>query len=141
MTTNAFFFFSVLICGLVLEIVFGRLYHHITKNHYKEHHFSYGKYLFYLTFPLFAVIGGMLFGGQGYIAAFVVTAVAGMLTEYFIGWSYHRIVGERLWTYHRFSLNSYTSVLSMPLWGVAGVASLVLGKDIPVAQSSKRELI
>ena len=79
------------------------------------------KYLVLMIFPWFAVV--MVFRQLGLIVFNVYFAFSflGAFFEWLIGFSYHQIVGERLWTYHKYSINGYTSWLSLPLWGLAGV--------------------
>jgi uncharacterized membrane protein len=52
---------------------------------------------------------------------FLVSAITGFILEYILGWVYHKVMNRRLWYYSKFSLNGYTSLLSIPLWGIAGV--------------------
>jgi len=55
-------------------------------------------------------------------------ALVGTFLEWLIGFFYHKIVGQKLWTYHRYSLSGYTSLLSIPLWGLAGALFWLLAK-------------
>jgi uncharacterized membrane protein len=52
---------------------------------------------------------------------FLFFAVIGTFMEWLIGFAYENVVGKILWTYDKFNINGYTSYLSIPLWGIAGV--------------------
>jgi uncharacterized membrane protein len=110
----------IAIGGLLLEVAFKKIYYQLTDNHYKIHHFSAGKYIFFLTLPLLATALLGVWYGRSIIVVFMTFALVGTFLEWLIGWSYYQIVGEQLWSYHRYSIGPYTSLLSMPLWGVGG---------------------
>lgn len=48
--------------------------------------------------------------------------------ELVVGFVYHKTLNRRLWQYNRLSVGGYTSVLSIPMWGIAGVVFWALSK-------------
>ena len=94
----------------------------------KRTDFSIGRYFYLLLLPFTGVI--VLFGRAGLIIlqVFLTFSVVGAVFEWLIGLSYHKIVGERLWSYHRYSITKYTSWLSLPLWGLLGVLFWLLAQ-------------
>src|SRR3989344_5279347 len=112
---NLFIFLLIFVGGVFLEISASKLHHFITKTHYKEHHFTFGKYLFLLLFPTIASLLILNREGWSLIRVFIAFAVLGTALEWFVDFGYHKIIGQRLWTYHRYSIGKYTSFLSMPL--------------------------
>lgn len=68
--------------------------------------------------------------GWPLVQLFVVSMVAGFLAEYLFGLLYHQTLNKRLWTYSKYTLNGYTSYLTIPFWGAAGVFFFVLAKTI-----------
>lgn len=127
---SLFLFLSMVVVGVGLESVAVKSYYLITKTHYKEHHFSWGKYLFLLSFPLFATGYAIFREGSSLINVFIIFSFVGTLLELLIGLAYHKIVGQRLWTYHKYTLSEYTSLLSIPLWGLAGVLFWLMVKAL-----------
>lgn len=118
---SLFLFLFMVVVGVGLESMAVKSYYLITKTHYKEHHFSWGKYLFLLSFPLLATFYAINQEGASLAKVFVIFGFAGTLLELFIGAAYHNIMGQRLWTYHKYTITKYTSFLSLPLWGMSGV--------------------
>lgn len=114
-------FMSALVIGWILEAIFSQGYYFFAKEHYKEHHFTFGKYIFFMLFPLIAVAVSFLYEPK-ILQVFFLGCFLGTSFEWVVGWAYEKTIGQRLWTYHRFGiLSRYTSLLSIPLWGVAGV--------------------
>ncbi|MBP6883631.1 MAG: hypothetical protein KBC06_00125 [Candidatus Pacebacteria bacterium] len=58
----------------------------------------------------------------------LVFSVIGPFFEWLVGISYSKIVGRRLWTYHRGTIHGYTSYLAMPLWAFCGAISWIIIK-------------
>lgn len=123
----ALLYLLMVIAGLSLETIAVRAHYYLTKTHYKEHHFTFGKYILVLIMPLMAsfyVIGKV----PHLLNVFIVFAFVGPFLEWLLGFSYYKIVGQRLWTYHRYSITHYTSFLTIPFWGLAGVLFWLLSQ-------------
>ena len=114
-------FFVLIISGFSLEALFSKLYYKLTNNPYKIHHYSFSKYLYFLILPILIIIYFIHGSNLNFIAVFLGFSLFGTLAEWIIGFFYHKIVGQRLWTYHRYAIFNYTSFLSIPLWGLAGL--------------------
>ena len=111
---------GIVVFGLVAESAFMTAYFRRTGHHYKEHHFLLSRYVMVLVTPLAAILVVASSAGWVLLNIVVVFAFMGTFLEWLIGWAYHHIVGQRLWTYHRYSIGGYTSLLSVPLWGLCG---------------------
>jgi hypothetical protein len=118
----------MVIGGVFLESLIMKLHFYITKKHYKEHHYAFGKYVFFLSFPLLALLVIFYLTGQTTINVFLIFSFFGTILEWCIGYAYYQVVGQRLWTYHRYSIGSFTSFLSIPVWGLGGVMFWLLAK-------------
>ncbi len=124
---NVLIFILMIAVGVVLEVVASRIYSILTHKTLRKVHFSLIRYLFLMISP-FSII--WLFSMKldiPLLHIFIIFSLAGTFLEWLVGYSYHQIVGQRLWTYHRYSLNGYTSILSIPLWGLGGVLFWLLG--------------
>ena len=86
------------------------------------------KYCYLLSLPLLAVLVVMQRTGIVVLYVFVITSLVGTLFEWLAGFSYKHITGEHLWTYHRYTVSQYTSMLSVPMWGLAGVLLWLLAR-------------
>lgn len=114
-------FFTLIILGFSLEVLFSKFYYKLTKNPYKKHHYSFAKYIYFLILPILVILYFIQDSQLNLIAILLSFSLFGTLAEWLIGFFYHRIVGQRLWTYHRYSITSYTSFLSIPMWGLSGL--------------------
>lgn len=128
MAKDFLFFFGIVIAGVFIEVLFSQFHYLLTKKHMKHYHFSFGRYIFLMLFPLIATILLTVSAGATLIKMFIAFAVIGTFFEWLIGYSYHMVVGQRLWTYHRLGLSGYTSLLSIPLWGFAGAVFYLLAR-------------
>ncbi len=122
-------FIVMVVVGILLEDFAIKFYRRFTKRKYKTNHFALGRYLFFLAFPLISILLVLPNGKEFFMNVFIVFAVVGTALEWLLGYFYHVMVGQRLWTYHRFPLyGNYTSVLSLPLWGIGGVFFWLIAK-------------
>ena len=122
----------MIIVGFVLEVLSVKLFYYITKEHYKIHHFTFGKYFLLLLFPLLAILFASFVEGLTILKVFVFFAIIGDVMEFLIGWAYDKVVGQRLWTYHKYSIFRYTSFLSLPLWGILGIVFWLLANAVKI---------
>lgn len=123
-----FLFLGLIIGGVLIEALISQLHFYITKKHFKKYHFSAGRYIFLLLFPLAATLFLASRVGFKLINVFIAFAIVGPLIEWLIGFSYEMVVGHKLWSYYRYNINSYTSFLAIPLWGLAGVLFWLLAQ-------------
>ncbi len=128
MVENFFLFFFLILGGVILEEVAQKLYYHFTKKKFKQHNFSLSRYIYLLLFPVIAVIAITQKAGIRLLNIFIIFSFVGTFLEWLIGFFYHQIVGQRLWTYHRYSIGGYTSLLSIPLWGLGGILFWLLAQ-------------
>lgn len=127
---NFLLFFGIVIVGVIIEITAAKIYFRLVKKDSKINHHSFRRYVFLLTFPLLAVFVIVKKEGLTALNVFLVFSIVGTFLEWLIGFSYHKVVGQRLWTYHKYSLTGYSSLLSIPLWGMAGVLFWLLAKAL-----------
>ena len=114
----AFLFFVLL--GFYLAYLYG----HKTKR------FLWREYFAIIFIPL--ICAGILvyMYGPKIVTFFVVSALMGFFLEYVIGLTYHKTLNSRLWEYKRLSIQGYTSLLSVPIWGIAGLVFFFLSKMV-----------
>ena len=129
---NLIIFLAIIVFGIGIEVFLSQIYfkeNGVRKKH-KLVHFKFSRYVFLISVPMFAILFMTNIVGISIIKSFLIFAVFGTVLEYCIGYSYQIIVGQRLWTYHRYSVRGYTSLLSIPLWGLCGVMFYLLVKVI-----------
>ncbi|NCN82752.1 MAG: hypothetical protein GW947_02180 [Candidatus Pacebacteria bacterium] len=121
-------FLSMVVGGVVFEAATQQLYFKLSGKKIRIYHFSWSKY-FYLLLPTFLAVGIYISKfGSSLMTVYLFFALVGTFLEWTIGYFYHQIMGQRLWSYHRYSLGGYTSLLSIPLWGMAGILFWLLAK-------------
>lgn len=121
-------FLGLVIGGFLLESLAFQFHFLTTGKHYKKYHFTFGRYLYYLIAPITAVIFAISQSGIYLLNIFLIFSLVGTILEWLAGFAYHMIVGQRLWTYHRYSVGGYTSLFSIPLWGLGGILFWLLVK-------------
>ncbi len=83
-----------------------------------------------LTIPLFCIIYLIYLFGLKILVLFFLSSLLGLFLEYVVGLAYYKTLNKKLWVYQQLSISGYTSLLSIPIWGVAGVIFWLLSKII-----------
>lgn len=91
--------------------------------------FRWREYIAFIIIPI-VVIALMGLKDPRIPLLYGLSMLVGALFELVMGFLYHRILGHRLWTYHRHSIGGYTSWLAVPMWGIAGVVFWFLAKSL-----------
>jgi hypothetical protein len=112
-------FLFLVIGGVVLEGIVSSFYYRNKKRNNKN--FSFTRYLLLLLLPTIAAFVTFFMIGEPAIKIFLTFSLLGPIIEWCIGFSYQAIVGQKLWTYHRYSITGNTSLLAIPIWGLAGI--------------------
>ena len=122
---NLIVFLFIFVLGLLLPIG-----HHGKVRHYKKKkpRFSWYRYIVLCLLPFSAVIWLTFKFGILILAIYATSAFLGMFLEALVGLSYYEMEGSKLWIYHRFSISGYTSYLTPPFWGFAGVLTFLIVK-------------
>lgn len=92
--------------------------------------FSWIEYIALIVIPITLVLSASIYVDGRIAVLFILGSFFGALYEYVIGFTYHKIMKRHLWTYHRFSMRGYTSLLSIPLWGIGTIFFWLLAKSI-----------
>lgn len=108
------------IIGMYLAYLYGR----------KTKRFRWSEYVALLAAPVLGSLGLSYFYGIKIIYFFVESSIIGFIFEYGIGRAYHMTLNKRLWTYGKYSVEGYTSLLTFPLWGVGGIVFWLLAKTL-----------
>ena len=111
-------FVTLSLFGFFLAYLYGR----------KTTNFKWSEYVAIIIIPVAFIIFLIYYYDFGILKMFIVSAVVGFAAEGFIGFIYNKVLNKRLWTYNRFSIKGYTSLLSIPLWGIAGVVFWFISK-------------
>ena len=96
----------------------------------KTNHFKWSEYLLLLCAPIGASIYLMGVHGVQLFYLFAISALIGFCLEYTLGFFYHKVLGERLWTYGKHNVGGYSSLLTFPMWGVAGIVFWLIAKSV-----------
>jgi uncharacterized membrane protein len=114
------------------EIILSKIHFHelgLKKKH-QVVHFKLSRYFFLISMPILIMLLMSYLVSASILKYFIFFAAIGTILEYCIGYSYQMIVRQRLWTYNRYSIQGYTSLLSIPLWGLFGALLYLLAKTI-----------
>jgi hypothetical protein len=125
---NLILFLLIVVFGVGIEMILSKMYF---KSHGKHQvvHFKVSRYLFLLCVPMVGIILMSYLVGLSVWKFFFIFMVLGTTLEYCIGFSYKVIVGQMLWKYNKYTINGYTSLLAVPLWGLCGVLVYLLVKS------------
>jgi uncharacterized membrane protein len=113
-------FLSICLIGFYLAYLYGR----------KTKRFRWSEYMAILIWPVLFVVAFAYFFNVRIFILFLISSFVGFVLEYVVGLTYHKTLNRRLWNYGRLSIGGYTSLLSIPIWGVAGVIFWFLGKMV-----------
>lgn len=103
--------FLIVVAGFYLSYLYGR----------KTKEFHWSEYVALMSGPLLAVFFVGYLVGVKVLYLFLLSMGVGFILEYVLGLAYHKILNRRLWTYKKYNLGGYTSYLTLPMWGVAGI--------------------
>jgi len=113
-----------LLVGSVIAIYLAYLYGRKTKK------FRWREYFALFCVPVLGSLSLSFFYGIKILYFFVVCGIVGFALEYIIGLAYYKTLNRRLWTYGKYSVEGYTSFLTLPLWGTAGIIFWMLARTM-----------
>lgn len=87
-------------------------------------------YVLMIGIPVAAALSLSLAYGTQVFWLFLCSGAVGFVLEFVLGFSYKRAFGERLWTYNRFQVAGHTSLITPPIWGLAGIVFWLLGRTV-----------
>jgi len=96
----------------------------------KTKRFLWREYIALLSVPVITSFGLTYFYGIKIVYLFFTSAIIGFILEYFLGLTYHKTLNKRLWKYEKYNFQGYTSYLTPPMWGIAGIVFWLLAKSI-----------
>jgi len=96
----------------------------------KQNKFLWSRYVAIIIWPILTVLVFAIFFDIKILILFIISCVIGFISEYLIGLTYHKALNETLWRYDRLGVHKYTSLLSIPLWGIAGCLFWFVSKMI-----------
>lgn len=113
-------FISVSLAGFYLAYLYGR----------KTKRFRWSEYVAIIIWPIICVFVMAYLIDIRILVLFIISCGVGFLLEYILGLTYHKTLNKKLWEYKRLSVHGYSSILSIPVWGIAGVVFWFLGQMI-----------
>lgn len=116
--------------GVGVESVISILYFTFKKRNLHTNKFVFARYLYLLTLPLIGTFYMIYIKGTELFNIFLFFIIVGPIFEWLVGFSYYRIVGSRLWTYHKYTFQGHSSLLASPMWGMAGVLFYLISQQI-----------
>lgn len=118
----SFVYITLTFLGFYLAYLYGR----------KTKQFIWKEYLAIMFLPTILIFLLVYFYGIKILALFLISSFSGFFLEYIFGLTYHKTLNKRLWEYKKFSVNGYTSLLVIPVWGIAGIYFFMLAKMIGI---------
>lgn len=113
-------FILINLLGFYLAYLYGR----------KTKQFRWSEYIAIILLPIIGVIAFAYFVDVKILSLFIISSFFGFVLEYLLGLTCHKTLNKRLWEYNRLSVGGYTSLLSIPIWGVVGVTFWFLSKIV-----------
>lgn len=92
--------------------------------------FKWSEYIAMIIFPILFIIFLAFYYDFSILYMFLIGSIVGSIAELIVGFAYDKILGKRLWTYSRLGIGGYTSILSIPMWGIGGVICWFIVKII-----------
>lgn len=113
-------FILIMLVGFYLAYLYGR----------KTKRFRWSEYIAIIILPIISIFVFAYLIDMKILIFFIMSCFVGFILEYILGLTYHKTLNKRLWVYDRFSIQGYTSLLTIPIWGIAGVAGWFLAKIV-----------
>ncbi|HRY31053.1 MAG TPA: hypothetical protein P5328_01550 [Candidatus Paceibacterota bacterium] len=115
-------FFLLSLLGFFLAYLYGR---RTTKFYWRE-------YFALIIIPIISTIYLTKYFGPKLLTFYVISSLIGFILEYGLGLAYHKAINYKLWRYHKdeFSISGYTSLLTIPIWGIGGVVFFLISKAV-----------
>lgn len=120
---------------VAVMVVFDLLVQHIVKLFFNKklktsHPYHIFSKIVILSVPLLGLVMLVWNSEWGYVRLFMASAVIGTLLEYLLGVFLMHIRGSEVWTYHFLPLGRYTSWISIPYWGGAGLVFFYIATQV-----------
>jgi hypothetical protein len=117
---------TALIMTMAVAIAAALIEHVLNRHPRRTRRLSVVRYVLYLAAPMLAS-AILITVEPGLVIVFAASMLVGIILEWLLGYYFRRIVGFELWSYRGPGSQRYTSLLVLPLWGLAGVLFVVLG--------------
>ncbi len=112
-----------------LFITLGFLFAYLFRT--KARGFSWQEYSILFFGPFLGLLYVVYTLGNLPLFIFAIGSIGLTLTEWIVGFIYHKVMGSHLWIYERYSLpGRYTSFLSVPIWGFGAVLLWLIFRTI-----------
>jgi len=118
LTILGIIFLFICLVGFYLAYLYGR----------KTKRFRWNEYIAIIIWPILFILALTYFVDVKVLSLFLISAFVGFTLEYIVGLAYHKTLNKKLWHYERLSVDGYASLLSIPMWGIAGVIFWFLSK-------------
>lgn len=113
----------------LLFVAIGAILAHRYGKNTKE--FLWKEYWALLAAPLLGVAAITMKFGFAPLKSFILGMIFLPTLEWFTGLAYHKVLGARLWEYHRYPLpGKYTSWLTLPIWGAGAVLLWLISNNL-----------
>lgn len=124
MTNNflliSFIFGLLSLIGFYISFLYGK----------KKQNFSFITYTIFLIIPTVCSLSLTYLFGTKIILLFIESSIIGFILEYILGFAYNKTFKQKLWAYSIYPLSEYTSWLTLPMWGTAGIVFFLISKNI-----------
>ncbi len=111
-------FVTISLFGFFLAYLYGR----------ETKEFRWSEYIAMIIVPVCFVVFLSFYYDRNILKMFFYSSCVGFLAEGLLGFVYHKVLNKKLWEYSKFDVMGYTSLLSIPLWGVGGVVFWFISK-------------
>lgn len=126
------YFLIIILCAAVLEFVFFWMSKYIYGAHFRRHLSPKLVSVSASLIPVWGLIFLLSKQNIGYIKIFLVSAFVGTLLESALGRFLYNILGKPVWKYSFGRIGKFTSWISIPYWGGAGLLFLYLAKLVGI---------
>lgn len=113
-----YIFLTLSFLGFYLAYLYGR----------ETTQFRWSEYIAMIITPILFIVFLIIYYDFAILKMFIASSIIGFVGEGIAGFVYDKVLNRRLWTYNRLSIKGYTSFLSIPLWGIAGVIFWFISK-------------
>lgn len=88
----------------------------------------WSEYFVMILWPILGTIVLSYYEGWQILLFFLVCMIIGFILEIRLNQNFEKILGEKFYIYKKITYKGYSSLLSLPFWGAAGIVFLIIAK-------------
>ncbi len=121
-------FLLIVLCGFIIESVFYLIFKSLFGKNFRQHFKPKIVSISIFTIPIWGLVFLITRQNFGFIKIFLLSAIIGTMAESLLGRFLSDVLGKPVWSYDFARIGRFTSWISIPYWGGAGLLFFWIAK-------------